>query len=312
MTIALLTASAPTPLFGQVRGSERATLTQTIAGTDIVIDYARPSVRGRDSIFGDQVYWGEVWTPGANQATTLSVSKDVTLDGNAVPAGKYSVWLQVLEGDEWTFMLHEDTTLFHVPHPSLDEGFLTFPVGVTHTADTYETLTFDIQYIRATGGQLVMRWGSTAVSVDLGVDPGFEMTVAAAEAARYVGEWTRTRQRPADSLVAKWTTGMSENELADFNRWFAPTVVDVSYDETNAYLYVFDRSTDDADDVPDMMLLPKGRGFFVSGWLMNGELAFAATDDILEFEFDDRGIAQTFLMLSGDDEVQGRGVRNPE
>jgi hypothetical protein len=326
LVIALAAVAWPGAVDAQVRGSERATFTQIIAGTEIIVDYARPSLRGRDSIFGDQVHWEEVWTPGANDATTLAVSKDVTLNDHTVAAGKYSVWMQVLEGDTWTFMLHEDTTLFHVPHPSLDDGFLTFPIEVTSTADTFETLTFDIQHIRATGGQLVMRWGTTAVTIDVGVDPGFTMIVTAEEAAPYVGTWMRTRERPADSVIANWTEGMSEERLAEFDeqlmRWLSPTAVEIVYDSTSSHLRIVTREADDDTEAQDdvaadggpaagswsEVLMPKGTGFFVPGWISDGEL-WSASDGVWEFEFDEQGIAQRFLMLSAADEIEGEGER---
>jgi hypothetical protein len=326
IVITLVASTGSTGLDAQVRGSERATFTQIIAGTEIVIDYARPSLRGRDSIFGSQVHWEEVWTPGANDATTLAVSKDVTLNGHTVAAGKYSVWMQVLEGGEWTFMLHEDTTLFHVPHPTLDEGLLTFPITVTQTAENYETLTFDIQHVRATGGALVMRWGTTAATVALGVDPGFALTLTAAEAAPYVGAWMRTHERPADSVIAEWTDGMSEERLVGFNEWLtewlSPTVVDVIYDSTSSSLLLQTRdesaAAEDDGEVPEgddptavtwtQVLMPKSAGFFVTGWLSDGEL-WAASDGVWEFEFDEHGVAQRFLMLSASDEIEGQGER---
>lgn len=307
--IALAGVFAATPMEAQVSASERATFTQTISGTEITIDYARPSMRDRDSIFGDEVHWEEVWTPGANDATTLAVSKEVTLNGHTLAPGKYSVWMQVLPGDEWILMLHEDTTMFHIPHPKVEDGFLSFPIAVTRTADVYETLAFDIQRVRATGGQIVMQWANTRAVIDLGIDPGFDMTVEADDAARYVGAWTRQMVPPPDSVLAMWKEGMTEEDLAELDAWFAPTETEIVYDAEAAHLYVFDREGMDADDLPDVMLLPKADGLFIVGWLWDGELAFAGEDSYIEFEFDDRNTAQAYVILSSGDEVQGKGTR---
>ena len=93
----LLTSLVALPGHGhaQVRASELAIVSQTIDGTVITVEYSRPRVRGRSPVFGKLVTWGEVWTPGANWATTLDVSKDVTIDGHPLPRGKYSVWMEV-------------------------------------------------------------------------------------------------------------------------------------------------------------------------------------------------------------------------
>ena len=94
---ATLGSTATLPLTGQIRASERGWVGQTIDGTKISIDYARPRARGREPIFGKVVHWAEVWTPGANYATTLEVNNPVRLDGHPVAKGKYSVWLVVRE-----------------------------------------------------------------------------------------------------------------------------------------------------------------------------------------------------------------------
>ncbi|HEX5817332.1 MAG TPA: DUF2911 domain-containing protein, partial [Gemmatimonadales bacterium] len=77
LALALLTSIAVRVSHAQVRASERAEVKQTVDGTTITVNYARPRLRGRTDVFGTQVPWGEIWTPGANEATTLAVSKDV-------------------------------------------------------------------------------------------------------------------------------------------------------------------------------------------------------------------------------------------
>ena len=94
----------PAALSAQPRASERATVNQIVNGTSITFDFSRPVARGRDHLFGGVVHWGELWTPGANWATTLEVDHDVKLNGHAVPAGKYSVWIRV-QPEEWTVFL---------------------------------------------------------------------------------------------------------------------------------------------------------------------------------------------------------------
>ncbi|HRZ10013.1 MAG TPA: DUF2911 domain-containing protein, partial [Gemmatimonadales bacterium] len=94
----------PAGLSAQMRASERGSVSQTIDGTTITIDYSRPQVRGRDSLFGGVEKWGAVWTPGANYATTLEVNRPLKIDGHPVAPGKYSLWL-VLQPGEWTMVI---------------------------------------------------------------------------------------------------------------------------------------------------------------------------------------------------------------
>ena len=111
--LAVLTALGARPAAAQVTASERSTVTQNVTGVEIQIDYSRPSARGRDPLFGGVVPWGEVWTPGANNNSTIRFSDSVTVNGVDVPPGLYGMWIQVLEDEHWQFVLHADTARFH-------------------------------------------------------------------------------------------------------------------------------------------------------------------------------------------------------
>lgn len=63
----------------------------TADGVTIAIEYSKPSLKGRQ--FGvDIAPYGEVWRTGANEATTFEVDKDVLVQGQPLPAGKYSLY----------------------------------------------------------------------------------------------------------------------------------------------------------------------------------------------------------------------------
>ncbi len=100
---AMITSTA---LFGQgdkVRASLKASVSQTIGvDTEIEINYSRPGVKGR-TVWGELVPYGLnegnkysnnkpfPWRAGANENTTISISKDVTVNGESLPAGTYSI-----------------------------------------------------------------------------------------------------------------------------------------------------------------------------------------------------------------------------
>src|SRR5205085_11148207 len=112
-----------------IRASEIGMLAQTIDGTKITVEYSRPRARGRDTLFGTKfVQWGETWTPGANWATTLDVDKPVTLNGKAVAKGKYSVWMIVRKGSEWTVVLDPRAHRYHEDRPDSIAAQIRFPV----------------------------------------------------------------------------------------------------------------------------------------------------------------------------------------
>ena len=90
----------------QGKASPAATATGTVNGAKITIAYAQPSVKGR-KIFGGLVPNGEVWRAGANEATTIEFSKDVKIDGKALPAGKYS-FFAIPNENEWVLIFNKD------------------------------------------------------------------------------------------------------------------------------------------------------------------------------------------------------------
>jgi hypothetical protein len=187
----LLLTLLPVPAHAQIRASERALLAQTIDGTTLTLDFARPRVRGRDSIFGGQVYWTEVWTPGANMATTLEINRDVQIDGHAVPKGKYSVWMVVVPGDTWTFVLDTVWSLYHEARPPERPGQIRFPITPLAAPHT-EVLTWSFPEVTATGAQLRMAWADRVVNLRVTVEPRYATTLPAAEAAPYVGSYLIT------------------------------------------------------------------------------------------------------------------------
>lgn len=187
LVLATLASIPSHGLRAQVRASERAEVKQTVDGTTITVNYARPRLRGRTDVFGTQVPWGEIWTPGANDATTLAVSKDITIDGHAVAKGKYSVWIVMAPGD-WVMVLDQDTTLFHMNGPKERPGQVRFKVR-KETAPATEVLTWGFPDVRASRARLVMQWSTTAVPLDIAVTPTQTITVAPAVGRRIEGRY---------------------------------------------------------------------------------------------------------------------------
>ncbi len=77
----------------------------TVDDVTVTIKYSAPFVKGR-TIFGDLEEWGEVWRTGANEATTLEVSKDVLIEGKPLPAGKYALFT-IPNESQWTIILNK-------------------------------------------------------------------------------------------------------------------------------------------------------------------------------------------------------------
>jgi len=207
----LLLVLAPSVLSAQMRASERAAVSQTIDGTVITVDYARPQVRGRDSVFGRVVRWGDVWTPGANFATTLEINRPLKIDGHPVAPGKYSLWLVVEPGD-WTMVIDPRPHLYHVPFPDSTAAQIRYPVKPGVGPFT-EMLTFSFQDVHGEEGTLILRWGTTEVRFALEVEPKHTLTIAEADAKPYLGTYKFHWGSGPDSTGASTTTLVYENGM---------------------------------------------------------------------------------------------------
>jgi len=309
--------------------SELAKLTQIVSGTEIEIEWSRPSLRGREVIFGRQIPWGEVWTPGANMATTIRFSKDVVLSGTAVPAGHYSVWLRVMESEPWRLALHADTMLPHSAHPPIEEAVLHVGVERGRTEDVQESLEWGLDQIRIDGAELVMHWGRDRVAIPLEVDPGIALATPVAEALLIVGDWVYDDgpSLPTAEQVERWIGDKSDGPDARYLEVLLagprPRPIRIEYDEESGLVRFVDSLTEAAeaafysaeDEGPVVIygqaLLPRGPGFFAVAGTFGGEVSAVSPRfaPLVEFEFDDDGTAVSFTIRNPNDEVQGRGVR---
>ena len=147
--------------------SPTSTVDQRIGLTDFSITYSRPTTRGR-AIFGDLVPYNEVWRTGANACVKFNASTDFTLNGDAVPAGEYALF--TIPGEqEWTIILSSQTNLWGNTGYTQESDVLRTTVPAT-TGDFDESFTMSFKALSTTGGELVLEWATTEVSVNLGVD----------------------------------------------------------------------------------------------------------------------------------------------
>ncbi|MGN6179942.1 MAG: DUF2911 domain-containing protein [Mucilaginibacter sp.] len=84
--------------------SPRDSVSGTIKGTMISINYGSPSVRGR-KIWDDLVPYGKVWRTGANEATRFTTDKEITVEGKTLPAGTYG-FFAIPSANQWTIIFN--------------------------------------------------------------------------------------------------------------------------------------------------------------------------------------------------------------
>lgn len=114
LSIFAMALFASTLVFGQTKPSPPETATGTIAGAEIKVNYSSPAVKGR-KIWGGLVPYDKVWRTGANEATIFETSKDITIDGKTLKAGKYSLYTKPGE-KEWQVIFNSQTGQWGINH----------------------------------------------------------------------------------------------------------------------------------------------------------------------------------------------------
>jgi hypothetical protein len=281
--------------------SEPGSVSQTIDGTKISLEYSRPRARGRTGLFGTRIHWGEVWTPGANAATTLALGKDATINGIAVPKGKYSVWIVASRGD-WEMVLDRDTTLFHTQGPKARPGQVRFPVQ-REKRPFMETLTWWFPELSATGATLAMQWDTVYVPLRIAVPPSYTRVVSAEAARPIVGKYHLKFQPMGPPPSAADTTLTAEEQMA------TDVIFTIRYEGGELHAIMDPPMFTRESGYRDWMLLPKKGTWWSLGRLDRGELV--EVFDFFSVKFDEGAPSPGFEMRTPGDDLIARAKRVP-
>jgi Protein of unknown function (DUF2911) len=161
VVVALLTLSAQVAQTQGYPFSQRGSVTQMVAFTEISVVYGRPVARGR-SLFGALVPWDSVWHPGADSATRITFSKNVLIEGKPLRAGEYTLWLIPRATGPWTVIFSRAAHVFHKPYPGA--RFDVLRVDVTpEQASQMESFAIYFPMVLRDGAIMRLHWGTTAV-----------------------------------------------------------------------------------------------------------------------------------------------------
>lgn len=171
------------------RPSQKASVMQTIGTTDISITYSRPAVKGR-VVYGEWttpaageatldnqntrpkdaplVPWGHVWRTGANEATLFVAVDDVLINGQLLPAGKYS--LHTIPGkDEWTIIFNKDEGQWGSFAYDAKKDALRVKTKAQWVTDSQELLAFTIDSVTDNSAVVTLRWEKARVPFNVEV-----------------------------------------------------------------------------------------------------------------------------------------------
>lgn len=152
------------PAFAQEKApkSPHEAVSQSIKkDVTVTIHYGSPSVRGRKIGADVEPMDGKIWRAGADSATTFEVNKDVTIEGKALPAGKYAFFV-INNSDQWTLIFNKawQTWGAYSYDKNKDQDVLQVKVAGAKAKSFTEKLTYTIDK----SGTVTLLWGDHAVS----------------------------------------------------------------------------------------------------------------------------------------------------
>ena len=144
--------------------SPKGNISQIVGNTLISVEFERPSARKR-LIYGGLVPWNKVWRTGAGNCTKIAFDKEVTIGGQKVPAGKYSVFT-IPNPNEWVVILNKDTTLYGSYNYNAKKDVTRFTAVPVESNRYYETLNFDIE-LNDHNAEMYISWANTQIKFDI-------------------------------------------------------------------------------------------------------------------------------------------------
>ena len=144
--------------------------TQQVGLTEIGLEYARPSAKGR-VVFGELVPFNKLWRTGANASTKISLSEAVKIGGNPIEKGTYALYT-IPNKNKWTIIIHSNTKMRSIAGDTYKPEFDLFKFDVApKNNETYiETFTIGFADITSKSFNLQLSWENTIVNIPIEVE----------------------------------------------------------------------------------------------------------------------------------------------
>jgi len=156
--------------------SPPATATGTIGGKTISIAYSSLRVRGREgkiytkdgliATSGGSQY--PIWRGGANAATTLKTDADLTIGDLNVPAGTYTLFVNISDPANWVLIVNKKTGEWGLAHDASQDLGRT-KMTMAAPPSMVEDLVYTITDNGGGKGTLTLAWENVSASVPIQV-----------------------------------------------------------------------------------------------------------------------------------------------
>ncbi len=166
----LFAATATLSAQPKAPASPPATASATIAGKTITITYSSPRVKGReghiftkDGLISHDPHY-PVWRAGANAATTLKTDAELKIGDLVVPAGTYTLFVDIANPDQWELIVNKKTGEWGLAYDSAqDLGRV--KMKMTKPLKMVEDLTYTVTDLGGTTGKITLEWENHVATV---------------------------------------------------------------------------------------------------------------------------------------------------
>ncbi|RYD82399.1 MAG: DUF2911 domain-containing protein [Sphingobacteriales bacterium] len=132
----------------------------------VELNYSRPSLKGRQLGMVDFVPYGKVWRTGANAATTLQFTEDVTIGGTPVKAGKYGL-LSIPDAGEWILIITKDVNINNPALYKQENDVVRVKAAVKKLSDKVETFTINFGEVTNNSMDMQLSFANTMLSLPI-------------------------------------------------------------------------------------------------------------------------------------------------
>jgi len=154
--------------------SPPATASVTVGGKSITITYSSPRVNGRegkiytkDGLISHDPHY-PVWRGGANAATTLKTDADLTIGDLSVPAGTYTLFVDISDPASWVLIVNKKNGEWGLAYDSTQDLGKT-KMTMSAPPSLVEDLTYTITDNGGGKGTLTLAWENVSASVPIQV-----------------------------------------------------------------------------------------------------------------------------------------------
>jgi hypothetical protein len=173
--------------------NQKSSVSQNIGVVEVKIDYSSPDVHAPDGSDRRGKIWGALvpygapddpfgtctecpWRAGANQNTVFTVSHDVKVEGQPLPAGRYGLFM-IPGADEWTVIFSKNSASWGSYFYDTREDALRVKVKPS-AAEFNEWLTYEFTDRRPDKATVALKWEELQVPFTISVDNATDLHLA--------------------------------------------------------------------------------------------------------------------------------------